>query len=71
MQIDEHIPGNNLPELNQNNYLDWDDYLADGGDENFADSGDEDLIDEESDDEDINTDLISLSDLHVLDLESN
>lgn len=65
MQIDENNPVNNELQLNRNNDLIWDD-----NDEDFdADSGDEDLIDdEESDDDDL--DLISLSDLHVLDLES-
>jgi len=57
--------------LNNNNYIveEQDDDVYNDEDD-LMDSGDEDLIDEGTEDEeDFNQGLISLSDLHVLDLE--
>lgn len=75
MEINELNPGNDTdlePIVDPMNL----DYIVEELDEfenedEFVDSGDEDLIDEGSDDEDedINRGLISLSDLHILDLE--
>ncbi len=76
MVIDELNPGNDtdlepIVDPHNLNYIveELDEFE---NEEEFIDSGDEDLIDEDSDeegDEDINTGLISLSDLHILDLE--
>lgn len=76
MEINELNPGNDTdlePIVDPMNL----DYIVEELDEfenedEFVDSGDEDLIDEGSEDEedeDINRSLISLSDLHILDLE--
>ena len=83
MQINELNNNDNQLELdnlsnNNNNYiveeLDDDNFfnneVNDDDDVNFIDSGDEDLIDDGTEDEEeFNQGLISLSDLHILDLE--
>lgn len=67
----------NLGNENTNNNSENNNYIVEvledenifGNDEEFIDSGDEDLIDEGSDVEDFDMGLVSLSDLHILDLE--